>query len=179
MFLTTPDGIYQVLKTFDDHPLWPPDAKAVMIVVGEAALAFYHATTIDETDDLDGILWASSIAVEYVLRMAESTGISFRAGHVMWLPWDWNERIQWSGWDFQHLQVGWLYPYDWVISKLGRGLDHDAAHIMRMAPSLDPEMMYHRVRQALPDYIGDDRRVRGNWRDLVDAMGWPSSWREI
>ncbi|SMC01887.1 hypothetical protein SAMN00768000_0135 [Sulfobacillus thermosulfidooxidans DSM 9293] len=179
MFLTNQDNVHQALKMLDSHSAWPPDAEAVIIVVGGAALAFYNPTTIRETDDLDGILLTSSVPSEQVIQMAEQIGISFRAGSVMWMPEDWEDRIQWSNWEFRHLRVGWLDPYDWVISKLGRWIGHDSHDVEMIAAQLDPETLYHRVRQALPDFIGDEQRVRWNWRDLVEGMQWSPHLRNL
>ncbi len=171
-------GVYKALRKWDDDPFWPPNSQATIVLLGGAVLAFYKISLNgdhDATDDIDAIILSSTEVPDALMLSAERLAISFRAGSVAWLQQDWDSRIQWSTQQFEHLIVGWLDPYDWIISKLGRWLGHDPVDAIAVARTVDPQILYEYVKDALIDYIGDPVGPRGSWNNLVDAMGWPSS----
>lgn len=110
------------------------------------------------------------------MQLAEALDISFRAGTVAWLQQDWEDRVQWSPWQFVHLTVGWLDPDDWIITKLGRWQRHDFDDAVAVAKFLDVSTLHHYVQDGLNDYIGNPVRAKQAWNDLVEAMGWSSAF---
>ena len=175
------DQIYTVLRTWDSDPHWPERATATLILLGGVALAFYQVSEFARrtTEDIDGMILRSTLLPDQLLRASEQLGISFRAGTIAWLPQDWEEHIQWSSWRFDHLIVGWLDPYDWIITKLGRWQRHDMTDVIAVVENLDPNVVLNRVRAALPEYIGNLSNLNLAWNDLVDALAWPPSFKQL
>ncbi|POB12342.1 DUF6036 family nucleotidyltransferase [Sulfobacillus sp. hq2] len=168
-------AVYRALQQWDESAQWPRDGHAVLVLLGGVALAFYHVMARDTTHDIDAILLESTVVPDRLIQEADNLDISFRAGSVAWLQQDWESRIHWSSWQFRHLTVGWLSPYDWIVSKLGRWQQHDSADAIAVAQNLNPNQLYEYVKDGLNDYIGNPANPRSAWNDLVDALRWPST----
>ena len=169
------DAIYRTLELWDASDDWPNGLSIRAVILGGGAVAFYGVSRHRTTADLD--LWLDVEQLSTGLAtQAEVLGLSFRASAVAWVAEGWERRIRWSSRHFKHLRFGWFDPYDWIITKLGRWLGHDMDDALAVVrgQQLDPPTLHDRVRQALPDYIGNERNVRMAWHDLADAMGWSS-----
>jgi hypothetical protein len=175
------EALRHLLLLVDQADEWPTAGKIRFALAGAIAMGFYHVRrrTREITYDVDAILLSSNVPADLLASIAERRGLSFRAGGVAWLPYDWEDRIVMLPWEFHHLEVGYLDPYDWVVTKLGRWLRHDRADAVAVARTLDPARLVKHVRRALPDYVGNPRSVRLAWSELARDLGWTGDYADL
>ncbi|TAK51278.1 MAG: hypothetical protein EPO25_17490 [Gammaproteobacteria bacterium] len=77
-----------------------------------------------------------------------------------------------AGIDPRVLDVRILTPLDLAVSKLGRYSAQDRADIATLAERglLDPVALENRALEAIGNYVGDTRRLRGNMTDAVKLV---------
>lgn len=174
--------LQQLFRQWDNSPHWRDGQRLWVCLLGATAMPFYIPDALPrrETEDVDAaVIRTEDMAAGRAEQQAAAFGVSFRAGPVAWLAVGWEDRIAWLDWPLSHLQVGVPDPYDWILSKLGRWMRHDQSDAVAVVQHLhlDPARLAQRVRDGLPDYIGDPRRIRWAWEDLADQVGWAPQWR--
>lgn len=161
--------VHAALERLDRAKFWPSGARATLVLLGGAVL-FLYGIDYRRTADLDAHVSTARELRDRLEVTAEQLGISFRAGGVMWVSEDFEDKAQPVPWQFQHLDVKYLAPYDFVLSKLARWHGNDREDVRRVLPILDPVLLRDAVKAALPLYIGDERSVRSNWRDVCRML---------
>jgi predicted metal-dependent hydrolase len=172
MYLESLDALHQALLRLDTAAFWPEGAHASLILLGGAALYLY-GMDFRRTADVDAYVSTDRSLRDRLEAAAEALGISFRAGIVMWASEDFEENALHAPWTFEHLDVRYLSPYDFVISKLARWHAQDQEDARVVAVTVDLPTLRDKVRQALPVYIGPEERVRFNWKELCTALNRP------
>jgi hypothetical protein len=77
---------------------------------------------------------------------------------------DYEKRLQ-SAMSLENLEVYTLDPYDYAISKIGRGMERDLDDVIEssLLTSVDISKLKELYFDAMSYWIGDERRFRGSW----------------
>lgn len=163
----------EVMKRIE-RALKPKGDKPVVIcVAGGAAVHFYTGSRVSK--DIDATIMARFLP-------PDDLEVSYQDadGHARLLYFDtqYNDTfallhenayedavsIQIPGLNAQNLDVRLLTPMDLAVSKLSRFETHDQDDIRALARLglLDPAALRRRAEEALPNHVGDTRRVRNS-----------------
>lgn len=169
MAFASSSDVQAALQRLDEAPFWPKGARATLTLVGGVVL-FFYGIGYRRTVDLDAHLSTQRDLRARLEVAAERIGISFRAGSIMWVSEDFEDNAKPTPWQFEHLNVKYLDAYDFTLSKMARWHTNDREDVRHVLPVLDPVQLRNVVKDSLPVYIGDERSIRANWRDVCRMM---------
>lgn len=162
----------EIKTQFDELDTALPDNVLAEIVIFGGAAMFLYNIGYRGTMDIDIAFISGNQAYRLIMEKGEQLGISAQAQGIAFLGSGWESRIEWSPWSFIHLRVGVLDPYDWVLSKLARWRGNDEDDVKAILPQLNSRILFTRLQESLPDYIGRERDVQITWNILADDMGY-------
>jgi len=168
-----------------------PVKPVVVCVAGGAAMHFYTGERF--SNDIDAKIFARVMLDPQELQVAyrgedgrarllyfdtqhnDSFALLHHAAYDEALP------IKVQGVDARRLEIRLLAPLDLAVSKLSRFSEQDQEDIRALARVglLDASALRRRAEAALPDYVGDLRRIRNSIDIACRALSKPRKRPQI
>jgi len=168
-----------------------PVKPVVVCVAGGAAMHFYTGERF--SNDIDAKIFArvmldpQELQVAYRGEDGRARLLYFDTQHndsfalLHHVAYDEALPIKVQGVDARRLEIRLLAPLDLAVSKLSRFSEQDRQDIRALARAglLDASALRRRAEAALPDYVGDLRRIRNSIDIACRALSKPRKRPQI
>lgn len=147
-------------------------ARASIVIIGGAAAAFHRAeSTTNDVDTLDAVSADVLTAVEQA-RSSAGLSVPISASTVAQVPDNYDLRLEKVLPHLERLEVWVLEKHDLALSKIVRGVEHDMQQLEEIHKNtgFDFETLVDRFRTEMGTVVGDPRRIRLNFLELIERL---------
>lgn len=176
------DELREFLRAVDVH--LTTAVRLLVIGGGAVTLGFHVDATTADIDTFQSMTAQLEAAVE-LARRETGMDVPFGDATVADLPYDFEDRVVEHSFGLEHLHVWTPEIHDLVLSKALRAYENDLAQLRALqgVTNIDLDVLVARFRDEMRHAIGDPRRHKANFldvvRDLFGELAWLDADREL